>query len=55
MSWWDFAMGLRPIFMVWVALLVSGLLLWYCRPRRSRLFDDYARIPLRDERRPRNE
>ena len=49
MNWFDFAMSLRPIFMVWVVLLVVGVLGWYCRPRRSRLLDEYARIPLEDD------
>jgi len=49
MNWFDFAMGLRPIFMVWVVLLVTGVLVWYCRPRRRRLLDEYSRIPFKDD------
>ncbi len=49
MNWFDFAMNLRPVFMVWVVLLVTGVLLWYCRPRRRRLLDEYSRIPLKDD------
>lgn len=49
MTWFDFAMSLRPAFMVWVVLLVTGILAGYCRPRRRRLLDEYARIPLKDD------
>ena len=49
MNWFDFAMALRPVFMVWVVLLVVGALAWYCRPRRRRLLDEYSRIPLNDD------
>ncbi len=49
MNWFDFAMSLRPVFMVWVVLLVTGVLLWYCRPRRRPLLDEYSRIPLKDD------
>jgi len=48
MNWFDFAMTLRPIFMVWVVLLVTGLLVWYCRPKRRSELDRYGRIPFDD-------
>jgi len=52
MNWFDFAMSLRPIFMVWVVLLVTGLLLWYCRPQRRRQLEEYGRIPFNEDRQP---
>jgi cbb3-type cytochrome oxidase subunit 3 len=52
MNWFNIAMDLRPFFMVWVVLLVTGVLLWYCRPHRRRLMDEYSRIPLKDDQLP---
>jgi len=50
MSWFDLAMAVRPLFMVWVAVAVTGLLLWYCRPGRGSVHERHSRIPLNDER-----
>jgi cbb3-type cytochrome oxidase subunit 3 len=49
MTWFDFAMALRPIFMVWVVLVVVVGLWWYCRPLRRRHLDEHGQIPLNDE------
>jgi len=48
-DWFHFAMWVRPFFMVWVALLVTGLLLWLCWPTRRSKLDEHARIPLNDD------
>ena len=52
MNWFDFAMAVRPIFMVWVVLLVVGGLCWYCRPLRRGHLDEHGRIPLNDDQLP---
>jgi len=49
MTWFDLAMTLRPIFMVWVVLIVVLGLCWYCRPSRRSHFDEHGRIPLNDD------
>jgi len=49
MDWFDLAMTVRPFFMVWIALAVTGLLIWYCRPGRGRLHDRHSRIPFTDD------
>ena len=49
MNWFDLAMSVRPLFMVWVALTVTGLVLWYCRPGRGRLHEQHSRIPFNDD------
>jgi cbb3-type cytochrome oxidase subunit 3 len=50
MSWFHFAMGLRPWGLVAMTLLFA-LLAWRAlAPRRRATHEDAARIPLRDDR-----
>ncbi len=49
MDWFHFAMSVRPFFMVWVALLMIGILVWFCWPTRRRQLDEHGRIPLNDD------
>jgi cbb3-type cytochrome oxidase subunit 3 len=49
MAWFDFAMSLRPYFMVWVVLVLAAILTWYCWPRRHAKFEEHGRIPLNDD------
>ena len=50
MSWFHFAMDLRPWFLVWIAAIFVAIVFWALSPSRRARLDDAARIPLRDER-----
>jgi cbb3-type cytochrome oxidase subunit 3 len=45
------AMSLRPLLLVWMALIFVGIAWWAYSPRRRERLDACARIPLRDDRR----
>ena len=49
MDWFHFAMSVRPFFMVWVVLVMVGIVVALCRPRRRRELDEHSRIPLNDD------
>jgi len=40
---------LKQLWLVWFMLLFTGIVIWAWWPSRKRTFEDYARIPLRDE------
>jgi cbb3-type cytochrome oxidase subunit 3 len=49
-SWFHFAMDLRPWFLVWVTAIFVAIVFRAFSPRRRERLEDAARIPLRDER-----
>jgi cbb3-type cytochrome oxidase subunit 3 len=50
MSWFHFAMDLRPWFLVWMAAIFVVIVIRAMSPSRRAHLEEAARIPLRDER-----
>jgi cbb3-type cytochrome oxidase subunit 3 len=49
MEWLGFALGARPLWIVWMVLLFVGLAGYALLPRNKTHFEDCAQIPFRAE------
>ncbi len=50
MGWFELAMTVRPLFLVWIGLIFVALAWRALSPRRRTQMRDHAMIPLRDDR-----
>lgn len=50
MDLFDLYALLRPLWIVWFAVLFVGIVAWALRPANRRRFEEHGRIPLRDDR-----
>ena len=51
MNWFDLAMTVRPLFLVWIAAIFVVIAWRALSPRRRKEVQENAMIPLRDDRR----
>lgn len=49
LDWLNLAQLARPLWIVWMAVLFLGALLYAVRPRNKRHFEDCSRIPFRTD------
>lgn len=48
-SWLELAVGARPLWVVWMAVVFIALAVYALLPRNKKHFEDCARIPFRAE------